>query len=303
MSRPRRTFLVVAVLLPCALVALAVLHLTRSDTGRPSARPEAAEPTAAPGATESPRSPDGDARPLAGTVVVLDPGHHPANREHPEAISRQVDVGTHRKECDTTGTATESGRAEAEFTLDLARRVRERLEERGARVVLTQDGDRGDGRGGGPERARPYGPCIDERARIGNEEGADAVVSLHADGSGPTHRGFHVILPAAVHEGGADTRAITGPSRALGTRLVEHFARATGTSPATYLGPRTAESGLDVRDDLGGLNLSAVPKVFLECGNMRNEQDAALLTDDAWRDRAARGITEGLAEFLTADRA
>uniref|UniRef100_UPI0030F4B27F N-acetylmuramoyl-L-alanine amidase n=1 Tax=Streptomyces sp. GSL17-111 TaxID=3121596 RepID=UPI0030F4B27F len=290
--------------MPCALVALAVLHLTRPDSGRPAARPEPAEPASPSGvAPASPESPDGDARPLAGTVVVLDPGHHPANREHPEAISRQVDVGTHRKACDTTGTATEAGRPEAEFTLDLARRVRERLEERGARVVLTQDGDRGDGRGGGPERARPYGPCIDERARIGNEEQADAVVSLHADGSGPTHRGFHVILPAAVHEGEADTRAITEPSRALGARLVEHFARATGTSPATYLGPRTADSGLDVRDDLGGLNLSTVPKVFLECGNMRNAQDAALLTDDAWRDRAARGITEGLTEFLTADRA
>ena len=50
---------------------------------------------------------------------------------------------------------------------------------------------------------------------------------------------------------------------------------ATGRRVADYIG----QDGFSVRDDLGGLNLSDVPAVFLEAGNMRNPADAALLTD------------------------
>jgi N-acetylmuramoyl-L-alanine amidase len=41
-----------------------------------------------------------------------------------------------------------------------------------------------------------------------------------------------------------------------------------------------------------------VPKVFIECGNMRNATDAALLTDPAWQIRAAQGIADGITAFL-----
>ena len=49
---------------------------------------------------------------------------------------------------------------------------------------------------------------------------------------------------------------------------------------------------------LTGLNLSTVPKVFIECGNMRDSKDAALLTSGAWRQKAAQGISEGIVSFL-----
>lgn len=231
---------------------------------------------------------DGGARePLAGRTVVLDPGHNPTNRKHPTEINRQVDIGTNKKECDTTGTETNSGYAEAEFTLDLARRVRTELRARGATVRLTQDGD------------RPWGPCVDERAEIGNEAKADAVVSLHADGAAQGGHGFHVIVPASVRAGGADTSAISAPSRRLGISLAAAFDEVEGARRSNYI---SAEEGYVTRDDLGGLNLSKVPKVFLECGNMRDAGDAGLFTDAKWRGRAADGIARGIADFLTGKR-
>ncbi|MGW5798541.1 N-acetylmuramoyl-L-alanine amidase, partial [Streptomyces bacillaris] len=142
---------------------------------------------------------------------------------------------------------------------------------------------------------RPFGPCIDERARIGNEAKADAVVSVHADGSAVGNRGFHVILPAAVKGGGADTSKIVKSSADLGARIAGHFVRTTGSAPSNYIGGGT---GLDTRGDLGGLNLSTVPKVFVECGNMRDPEDAALLTDAGWRQKAARGMADGIAAYL-----
>ncbi|MFH8679489.1 N-acetylmuramoyl-L-alanine amidase [Streptomyces lydicus] len=221
---------------------------------------------------------------LKGRTVLLDPGHNPHNRDHGREIGRQVDIGTGRKECDTTGTATDDGYAEASFTLDVARRARTLLQHEGAKVIFTQDGD------------RPYGPCVDERAAAGNKAHADAAVSIHADGSAAGNRGFHVILPARVSAGPADTSAIVGPARKLGERLAGRFTTATGSARSNYIGGGT---GLDTRSDLGGLNLSHVPKVFIECGNMRDPKDAAQLTDAGWREKAARGITAGITDFLT----
>ncbi|WP_228447029.1 N-acetylmuramoyl-L-alanine amidase [Streptomyces paludis] len=237
-------------------------------------------PPATPDTSTAPTAPTG---PLAGKVVVLDPGHNPRNREHTAEINKKVDIGTTTKECDTTGTSTNAGYQEAEFTLDVTHRLRDLLVAEGATVTLTYDND------------RPFGPCIDERARIGNNAKADAVLSVHADGSAAGNRGFHVILPALVKGGGADTSAIVGPSRELGERIVGNFARETGSAPANYLGGGT---GLDVRSDLGGLNLSTVPKVFIECGNMRDSKDAALLTNAEWRQKAARGLASGISGFL-----
>ncbi|MFI9610510.1 N-acetylmuramoyl-L-alanine amidase [Streptomyces sp. NPDC052023] len=296
-SRRRVMTVAVAALVPGALLGWAVYEAVGGTGGSGGGRAEAKAPATSrpsPSSAEPSRttpSSDGD-KPapapsggdtLKGKVVVIDPGHNPHNFEHPAEINSKVDIGTGKKECDTTGTATNAGYTEAEFTLDVARRLRAVLQDQGATVKLTQNGD------------RTYGPCIDERARIGNEAKADAVVSIHADGSGLGNRGFHVILPASVHAGAADTRPIVAPSRELGERIAGSFVRVTGSAPSNYVGGGT---GLVTRQDLGGLNLSTVPKVFIECGNMRDSKDAALLISGAWRQKAAQGISEGIVSFL-----
>lgn len=305
----RRSTLVVAVatIAPAALagwVLTEVLSGSATDDSRPprivmplSASASAPSASAAPAPSASPApgaAPAGTpgaapvtsaAKPLAGRTVVIDPGHNTGNFKHTTEINRQVDIGTNRKECDTTGTTTNSGYMEAEFSMDVSRRLRAVLEAQGLKVVLSHEAG----------KERPFGPCIDERARIGNEAAADAVVSVHADGVSAGNRGFHVILPAKVKGGGADTAKIVGPSRQLGERIAGNFARTTGSAPANYLGSGT---GLVVRDDLGGLNLSTRPKVFIECGNMRDAKDAAQLTSPEWRQKAAQGIADGIVGFL-----
>ncbi|MEU0526558.1 N-acetylmuramoyl-L-alanine amidase [Streptomyces niveus] len=267
-----------------------------SASADPSQRPGSSGPEPRPSGPESPSKPasgddaaPGDARPapgdgpLAGRTVVIDPGHNPGNFKHTAEINKLVDIGTNRKECDTTGTSGNSGYTEAEFTADVSQRLRTLLRKEGATVKLTHEND------------RAWGPCVDERAEIGNKAGADAVISIHADGSAAGNRGFHVILPALVKSGGADTSKIVAPSRDLGERIAGNFVRTTGSAPSNYLGGGT---GLDVRDDLGGLNLSTVPKVFVECGNMRDTKDIALLTSADWRQKAAQGMADGISSFL-----
>ena len=59
-----------------------------------------------------------------------------------------------------------------------------------------------------------------------------------------------------------------------------------------------ASQGLAERTDLGGLNLSNVPKVFIETGNMRNATDTSLLEDADFRQRAAQQLAVWLARSV-----
>ena len=68
---------------------------------------------------------------------MIDPGHNGRNYAHTAEINRLVDIGTGRKACDTTGTATNGGYAEASFTLDVVHRAQALLVKRGATVKLT----------------------------------------------------------------------------------------------------------------------------------------------------------------------
>ncbi|ABD10734.1 N-acetylmuramoyl-L-alanine amidase [Frankia casuarinae] len=260
-------------LVAVALVAGVALHLVvggSAGAGAPGPRPgvDGTSPTA-----------------LSGRKVVLDPGHNGGNGAAAGSINRRVPAGGFDKECDTVGAETDSGYPEHAFTFDVAGRAAAILRSRGASVILTRDNDSG------------VGPCIDERARIGNRTSADAVVSIHADGGPADGRGFHVIAPALSPD--RANAPILAPSARLAAMVRSAFGRATGQPLADYLG----EDGMTIRSDLGGLNLSRVPKVFLECGNMRNRTDAAELADPAWRARAAAGLVDGITSFLLGDEA
>lgn len=209
---------------------------------------------------------------------MLDPGHNGANASHPAEINAQVPAGRGRmKPCNTTGTATNAGYPEHAFTWDVAVRVRDLLAAKGVRVVMTRPDDTG------------VGPCVDKRADIGNQSGAAAVVSIHADGSTNTSaHGFHVAYSAPpLNEAQGE------PSMRLATTMRDAMVSG-GFATSTYIG----KAGLSARDDLAGLNLSARPAVLVECGNMRNATEAAAFSGPAGRASYAAAIAAGILAYL-----
>jgi N-acetylmuramoyl-L-alanine amidase len=212
--------------------------------------------------------------------VVVDPGHNGGNANAPEVINQLVPAGRGaRKACNTTGTATDGGYSEAAFNWDVGIRLRRLLLAQGSRVVLTRHNNSG------------VGPCVNQRAAIGNAVHADAVIAIHADGAAQSGRGFSVIY--------APDREDTASTFAASAQLARdvHEALLTGgiLPPSTYSG----QNGYSIREDLAGLNLSTRPAIFVELGNMRNSDDAGIQTDPAMRQRLAGSLSEGLDHFLT----
>jgi N-acetylmuramoyl-L-alanine amidase len=287
---PRRGLLKASLVIGAAVIpgsAILADHLLAGPATAPQARPPAHVPATGPATipppTPKPATPTGSRpRPLAGKVIVLDPGHNPNNIHHLAEINRLTDAGGFLKPCNTTGTETDAGYPEYDFTLDVARRAKVILRGAGARVILTQNGH------------TPYGPCNDWRAWIANRAHAHASVAIHADGGPPDGYGFAALVPELVVNSQANNSAIIKPSAALAEATVRHFHQATGEPLSSYLG----SGGIMPRDDLAGLNLSTVPKIFIECANMRNASDAVKVTDPHWREAAAHGIASSIAAFI-----
>jgi N-acetylmuramoyl-L-alanine amidase len=229
-----------------------------------------------------PNGDGGRSGPLAGRTIEIDPGHQLGNHNFPARIARRVPAGGFKKRCNTTGTATDGGYPEATFTWQVARLLRSRLLALGADVRMTRHSNRQD----------RWGPCVDVRGRAGNRIPAAVKISIHGDGSyAPGAHGFHVIAPTDRRPW---THDIYRPSRrlALDTRAA---LRGVGLHVATYV---AGGDGLDFRSDLATLNLSNMPAVMVELGNMRNPGDARRMTSRSGRATYAQGLARAVRRFL-----
>jgi N-acetylmuramoyl-L-alanine amidase len=83
------------------------------------------------------------------------------------------------------------------------------------------------------------------------------------------------------------------PSAALAQTLGGAL-RADGFTAADYIG----SARLYPRSDLAGLNLAQIPAALVECANMRNRQEAAMVSTPHGRARYAAAIADGIIAWL-----
>ena len=208
-------------------------------------------------------------------MVFLDPGHNGANDL---SISRQVPNGRGgTKECQTTGTTTDTGYPEHSFNWDVVLGIRAELTQLGVRTAMSRGND------------DALGPCVDQRAAMANALHPDAVVSIHADGGPPDGRGFHVNYSSPPLN---DAQA--GPAVQFAEMMRDQLL-AAGFTPSTYRG----SDGLYGRADLAGLNLAQYPSILIELGNMKNQQEAEVMTTAEGRAKYAAAVAQGIAAYLS----
>jgi N-acetylmuramoyl-L-alanine amidase len=169
-----------------------------------------------------------------------------------------------------SGTVAADGTEEQALTLDIARRIRDGLEAKGATVVMTREEDRS--------------VSVEQRAARCNGAGAGLFVSIHVN-SFDTHdvRGFEVFY-------------YDGHTSAASGRAAEAIRRALADAPDTHdRGVRRAGYGV--------LLHTKCPAVLVEVGYMTNPGELARLEDDAYRQRLADAVVAGVVAFVEAEAA
>lgn len=267
--------------LGAAFAGIAVLAAGCTWPGARAAPVGAARAASAPGPGSPHGAPtaDGARRPLAGKVVGVDPGHNGGNFTHLAYIDHMIWNRREWETCNTTGTATDGGYTEALFNFRVAAYLKADLIAAGARVVLTRTSNDG------------VGPCVNQRAATINAAHANVGLAIHADGAAPGGRGFAILEPVA--DGPNDP--VIAASAQFGRDVRAALLAGTPLPPSNYDGV----NGIKDRDDLGGLNLTHVPMVLVEVGNMRNATDAALETSPAFQQEVARAFVTAIIAFLS----
>ncbi|WP_336789724.1 MULTISPECIES: N-acetylmuramoyl-L-alanine amidase [Gordonia] len=237
----------------------------------------------APNSDAAPKTPT--AKALTGKTIFLDPGHQGSAAGHD--LGKQVPDGRGgTKECQTTGATSVTGKAEHTINWDVAQLVKAALESKGARVVLSRNDDTG------------WGGCVDERAEAASRSGADVAVSLHADststGADAGKAGFHMIVPTLPILDKAVDSVQSGEGRKASNTMRDAF-KSAGFSPANYAG---AVDGIQTRSDIAAVNLTRVPAVFVEMGNLSDPVEAAALASPQGAARYAVAITNGITSYV-----
>ena len=207
----------------------------------------------------------------AAALICLDPGHGT-----PPVIGAQKEpIGPGSKVLKIKDGGGANG--EAEVALAIAKRARAALLARGYRVAMTRTGPTIHLRDGNGNIAR---------AKFCNRRHAALMVRIHADGS--SDRSLHGVstLVPAWHRGWTDD--IYARSRAAGFALQSKVVAAT----------RAASRGIAKRSDLTGFNWANVPAVLLETGFLSNPQDWRRLHTAAYQRRVARGLANGVDEYI-----
>jgi len=263
-----------------AIAAVAVALMTADGSGVAGAYAVAPGPAAArtAAATAAADAATAARLPLKGKIVGIDPGHNGLNYTDPSYLDRQVWNGREWENCDTTGTETDGGYTEALFNFRVAEYLRTDLIRAGAKVVLTRTTNKG------------VGPCVPTRSYTINRGHANVAVDIHADGAPSWGRGFAILEPVAD---GPNNKVIASSAR-LGLDIRAAMLAYTKMPTSNYDG----RNGINHRNDLAGLNLTKVPKILIEVGNMKNATDAKMLTSATFQQLVAKALLAAIIKFL-----
>jgi N-acetylmuramoyl-L-alanine amidase len=220
-------------------------------------------------------------------TIALDPGH---GGEDPGAIGR-------------------GGSYEKHVVLSIAKRLKEKLEQHpNMRVMLTRDAD--------------YFVPLNVRVQKARKVQADLFVSIHADAFVQTTANGSSVF--ALSEKGASSTAARWPANKEnsadligGTNIKNHDRQLASVLLDLSTTAQINDSlrlGNAVLKEIGGINrlhkgaveqagfavLKApdIPSILIETAFISNPEEEARLNDDAYQDRMAEAVTQGIKKYF-----
>ncbi|WP_406944947.1 N-acetylmuramoyl-L-alanine amidase [Halobacillus sp. SY10] len=163
------------------------------------------------------------------------------------------------------GGAEFNGLVEKEINLNVAKRVRNYLENSGVKVIMTRSDD-------------TFIP-LDDRNSYAVNNGADTFVSIHSNAfSDPSANGTETFYSS-------QSQRVTD-SKQLALFIQDSLVEALGTKDR------------GVKDvPYRVIRSTSIPSTLVELGFTTNDSDAEKLGSSYWRDRAAKGISDGIIDY------
>ncbi|MDO5301890.1 MAG: N-acetylmuramoyl-L-alanine amidase [Tissierellia bacterium] len=206
-----------------------------------------------------------------GFTIVIDPGH----QRRPISAQETMAPSSSQTKPGVSGgaTGTSTGIPEYEFNLAVSQKLKEALEERGYRVILTRD-------------SADVSLTNQQRAQVANDADADIFLRIHANSStDPSVSGLEAYY-------------VSSNNPDVGSTSLDAGELAEGMMTALTLATGAKNRGVHTRDDLTGNNFALMPTVLLELGYMSNPQEDQKLNDPQYQDKLVEGMVLGVESYF-----
>ena len=204
---------------------------------------------------------------LSGKVICIDAAHGEFSENIMEAIAPNLSLVKQGFKEGTKG----ANITEDEITLAVANILKEKLEAKGAAVLMTRT-----------DATTKLSNA--QRAEFANNNGANICIKLHADGTDEGGSGMTMIVPGNTYIKDAN---LLKESKYLGKTVLNGAVSKTGA----------VKRGVYESSSMAGLNWSKIPVVLFEMGFLTNPSDETKLSDVNYQNLIAEGIVEGILEY------
>lgn len=208
-----------------------------------------------------------------GKKVAIDPGHQGSNVDMSDM--EPIGPGSGEMKMKSTGGTTGqfTGVPESELNLNISKQLRTELEKRGYEVVLTRED-------------QDTAISNKERALLAAESGADIYVRIHANGSEDSSaNGAMTMVPSKENP---YVSTLADSSYLLGQCIIDAYCNATGIR----------NNGVQLYDNMSGINWSKIPVTILEMGFMTNQSDDENMEKPEFQVKMVQGIADGIEEYF-----
>lgn len=235
------------------LLVITVLGITMQQNGR----------TVAAAKSEEKKNPK---------VIVIDAGHQLRGNSSLEPNAPGSKVKKAKVTSGATGKAT--GIPEYKLNLQVAKKLKKELENRGYKVVMIRTKNN-------------VNISNVMRAKIANKAGADAFIRIHANSSDDSAvAGALTIAPTSNNK--YLTKKNRKQSQKLSKKVIQKFCKVTGAR----------NRGVMYTDTMTGINWCKVPVTIVEMGFMSNRAEDAKMITAAYQKKMVKGISDGVDAYF-----